>query len=147
MKPRSIEHIGIAVRNLEEAIPRFERLLGAVCYAVEEVADQKVRTAFFRVGQSKIELLESTSADGPIARFIAQRGEGLHHVAFAVDGLPEALAELEGQGTTLIDRVPRKGAEGMNIAFVHPRSANGVLCEFCEHPNELLKHTADTDRW
>jgi methylmalonyl-CoA/ethylmalonyl-CoA epimerase len=133
MPPSHIEHIGIAVKSLEEAIPRFRRLLGTDCYAVEEVADQKVRTAFFSVGQSKIELLESTAADGPIARFIEKRGEGIHHIAFAVTDLEGTLAALEGDGLRLIDRKGRPGAEGLRIAFVHPQSCHGVLTELCEH--------------
>ena len=134
MTPTHIEHIGIAVRNLEEAIPRFRLLLGTDCYAVEEVADQKVKTAFFRVGQTKIELLEATAPDGPIAKFIEKRGEGIHHVAFAVRGLDGALARLEGEGLQLIDRKGRAGAEGLRIAFLHPKSNHGVLTELCEHP-------------
>ncbi|MBP1678749.1 MAG: mce [Bacteroidetes bacterium] len=134
MTPTHIEHIGIAVRNLEEAIPRFRLLLGTDCYAVEEVADQKVKTAFFRVGQTKIELLEATAPDGPIAKFIEKRGEGIHHVAFAVSGLDGALARLEGEGLQLIDRKGRAGAEGLRIAFLHPKSTHGVLTELCEHP-------------
>jgi methylmalonyl-CoA/ethylmalonyl-CoA epimerase len=134
MTPTHIEHIGIAVRNLEEAIPRFRLLLGTDCYAVEEVADQKVKTAFFRVGQTKIELLEATAPEGPIAKFIEKRGEGIHHVAFAVSGLDGALARLEGEGLQLIDRKGRAGAEGLRIAFLHPKSTHGVLTELCEHP-------------
>ena len=134
MTPTHIEHIGIAVASLEEAIPRFRLLLGTDCYAVEDVADQKVRTAFFRVGQTKIELLESTAPDGPIAKFIQKRGEGMHHIAFAVTGLDGALARLEGEGLQLIDRKGRAGAEGLRIAFLHPKSCHGVLAELCEHP-------------
>jgi methylmalonyl-CoA/ethylmalonyl-CoA epimerase len=136
MKTTRVEHIGIAVRNLDEAIPRFERLLGAVCYGVEEVTEQKVRTAFFRVGETKIELLESTSPEGPIGKFVEKKGEGIHHVAFAVEGLPAALAEVEQGGAQLIDRTPRRGAEGLDIAFLHPRSTHGVLVELCEHHQE-----------
>jgi methylmalonyl-CoA/ethylmalonyl-CoA epimerase len=134
MTPTHIEHIGIAVASLEEAIPRFRLLLGTDCYAVEDVADQKVRTAFFKVGQTKIELLESTAPDGPIAKFIEKRGEGVHHIAFAVTGLDAALARLEGEGLQLIDRKGRAGAEGLRIAFLHPKSCHGVLAELCEHP-------------
>jgi len=134
MTPTHIEHIGIAVRSLEEAIPRFRLLLGSDCYAVEEVADQKVRTAFFRVGETKIELLESTAPDGPVAKYIEKRGEGIHHVAFAVDDLDGTLARLQGEGLQLIDQKGRAGAEGLRIAFVHPKSTPGVLTELCEHP-------------
>ena len=126
-----IEHIGIAVRDLDAAIGFYEQTLGLQCYAVEEVADQKVRTAFFRLGGTKIELLASTASDGPIAKFIERRGEGMHHIAFAVDSLPAALEEAGSRGIELIDREARQGAEGFDIAFLHPRSTFGVLTEFC----------------
>lgn len=129
-----IEHIGIAVKNLHEAIKFYEEVLGFKCYAVEEVADQKVKTAFFMVGQTKIELLETTSPDGPIGRFIENKGEGIHHIAFAVTGLKEKLEEVKSKGVRLVDEQPRKGAEGLNIAFLHPKSTFGVLTEFCEKP-------------
>ena len=132
MKISHIEHIGIAVKNLEEAIPFYENVLGLKCYAIEEVADQKVKTAFFRVGEVKIELLESTDPEGPIGKFIANRGEGVHHMAFAVENLESCLAEAEEKGIRLIDHQPRKGAEGLHIAFLHPKSTIGVLTEFCE---------------
>jgi len=126
-----IEHIGIAVKNLEESIKYYENVLGLKCYAVEEVKDQKVKTAFFMVGQTKIELLESTEPDGPIGKFIEKKGEGIHHLAFAVDNVANALAEVEQKGVQLIDKEPRKGAEGLNIAFLHPKSTSGVLTELC----------------
>ena len=126
-----IEHIGIAVENLEEAIALYEKTYGFTCYSIEEVADQKVRTAFFRVGDTKIELLESTDPEGPIGRFIAKKGPGVHHIAFATDRLGEALRELEEKGVALIDKHPRKGAEGLNIGFLHPKSTLGVLTELC----------------
>ena len=127
-----IEHLGIAVKSLDEAIPYYENILGMKCYSIEEVADQKVKTAFFKVGQTKLELLEPTSDESPIAKFIEKRGEGIHHLAFAVeDGVANALAEMEGKGVRLIDKAPRKGAEGLNIAFIHPKSTHGVLTEFC----------------
>ena len=130
-----IEHLGIAVKSLDEAIPYYENILGMKCYSIEEVADQKVKTAFFKVGQTKLELLEPTSDESPIAKFIEKRGEGIHHLAFAVeDGVANALAEMEGKGGRLIDKAPRKGAEGLNIAFIHPKSTHGVLTEFCEKP-------------
>jgi methylmalonyl-CoA/ethylmalonyl-CoA epimerase len=132
-----IEHIGIAVRSIAEARKYFEDVLGLRCYAVEEVADQKVKTAFFQVGQTKIELLESTDPAGPVGAFIQKRGEGVHHIAFAVNDLPAALAAVERHGVQLIDRQPRKGAEGLEIAFLHPRSTFGVLTEFCTHPGPL----------
>lgn len=130
-----IEHLGIAVKSLDEAIPYYENILGMKCYSIEEVADQKVKTAFFKVGQTKLELLEPTSEESPIAKFIEKRGEGIHHLAFAVeDGVANALVEMEGKGVRLIDKAPRKGAEGLNIAFIHPKSTHGVLTEFCEKP-------------
>jgi len=131
MKPTHIEHIGIAVSSLEESIPYYEKVLGLKCYAIEEVADQKVRTAFFRVGDTKIELLESTDPEGPIGKFIEKRGPGVHHLAFAVEDVAKALSHARDQGVYLIDEVPRKGAEGLQIGFLHPRSTNGVLTEFC----------------
>lgn len=130
-----IEHIGIAVKNLEESIKFYEDVLGLKCYSIEEVKDQKVRTAFFKVGQTKIELLESTDSEGPIGKFIEKKGEGIHHLAFHVNGLQNALNEAENKGVKLIDSSPRKGAEGLNIAFLHPKSTNGVLTEFCEDLN------------
>ncbi len=126
-----IEHIGIAVNKLEEAIPYYENVLGLKCYAVEEVADQKVKTAFFMVGQTKIELLESTDPEGPIGKFIEKKGPGVHHLAFAVDSVNESLNELADKGVQLIDKTGRKGAEGLNIGFLHPKSTLGVLTEIC----------------
>ena len=127
-----IEHLGIAVKSIEEALPYYEKVLGLTCYNIEEVADQKVRTAFLRVGDTKIELLEATSPESTIAKFIETRGEGIHHIAFAVKGIEGALAEAEEKGVRLIDKTPRAGAEGMTIAFLHPKSTLGVLTEFCE---------------
>ena len=135
MKISHIEHIGIAVKNLDEAIPFYEQVLGLKCYSIEEVKDQKVRTAFFKVGLTKIELLESTDPEGAIGKFIANRGEGVHHLAYAVENLEECLQEMEVKGIRLIDQKPRKGAEGLNIAFLHPKSSTGVLTEFCENEN------------
>lgn len=126
-----IEHIGIAVDNLEESIKYYEGVLGLKCYAIEEVVDQKVKTAFFLVGSTKIELLESTSPDGPIGKFIEKKGPGMHHMAFAVKDTDEALQTAEERGVRLIDKVSRKGAEGLSIGFLHPKSTNGVLTELC----------------
>ncbi len=126
-----IEHIGIAVTSLEEAIPFYEKTLGLTCYAVEEVADQKVKTAFFMVGQTKIELLESTDPEGPIGKFLEKKGPGVHHLAFAVDKVNDALSELNEKGVQLIDKTSRKGAEGLQIGFLHPKSTLGVLTEIC----------------
>ena len=134
MKLTKIEHIGIAVKDLAVAIQFYENTLGLKCYAVEEVAEQKVRTAFFMVGETKVELLESTDPEGPVGKFIEKKGEGVHHIAFAAEGLTNALVELSEQGVLLIDKTPRRGAEGLNIAFLHPKSTFGVLTELCEKP-------------
>jgi methylmalonyl-CoA/ethylmalonyl-CoA epimerase len=131
MEITHIEHIGIAVKSLEEAIPYYENVLGLKCYAVEEVADQKVKTAFFKVGQTKIELLESTDPEGPIGKFIEKKGPGVHHLAFAVENVNEALNEVADNGVQLIDKTGRKGAEGLTIGFLHPKSTLGVLTELC----------------
>lgn len=131
MELTSIEHIGIAVKNLEESIKFYEDILGLKCYAIEEVEDQKVKTAFFNAGQTKIELLETTDLDGPIAKFIEKRGEGIHHIAFKTDDIKSSLKELKEKNIILIDDQPRKGAENLDIAFIHPKSANGVLIEIC----------------
>jgi methylmalonyl-CoA/ethylmalonyl-CoA epimerase len=131
-----IEHIGIAVKDLNESISYWEKVFGLKCYAVEEVKEQRVKTAFFMIGQTKIELLESTDPEGPIGKFIEKKGEGVHHLAFAVKGIEDALAETEANGIQLIDKTPRKGAEGMDIAFLHPKSTFGVLTELCENKNE-----------
>ena len=122
-----IEHLGIAVKSLEAAIPYYENVLGLKCYAIEEVADQKVKTAFFKIGQTKLELLEPTSPESAVAKFIEKKGEGIHHLAFAVG---------DAKGVQLIDKAPRKGAEGLNIAFLHPKTTCSVLTELCEHPEE-----------
>jgi methylmalonyl-CoA/ethylmalonyl-CoA epimerase len=135
MHPTHIEHIGIAVSNLNDAISFYEKVFGLKCYRVEEVPEQKVRTAFFKVGQTKIELLESTDPEGPVGKFIEKRGEGIHHLAFAVNGLEEKLKYAESSGVKLIDVKPRTGAEGLQIAFLHPRSTFGVLTELCEEVN------------
>jgi methylmalonyl-CoA/ethylmalonyl-CoA epimerase len=132
MKPFNIEHIGIAVRHLEDSVKLYEAVFGLKCYKIEEVRDQKVRTAFFEIGSTKIELLESTDPEGPITRFIEKRGEGIHHIAFAVSGLKERLVEARNAGVMLIDDEPRPGADGLDIAFLHPKSTSGVLIELCE---------------
>jgi methylmalonyl-CoA/ethylmalonyl-CoA epimerase len=133
MKPTHIEHIGIAVNSLEESIPFYEKVLGLKCYAVEEVKDQKVKTAFFKVGDTKIELLESTDPEGPIGKFLEKKGQGIHHIAFAVDDVNTALKKAEEAGVQLIDKAGRKGAEGLNIGFLHPKSTLGVLTELCDN--------------
>ena len=139
MKPTHIEHIGIAVNSIEDALPFYEKVLGLKCYNIEEVADQKVKTAFFMIGQTKIELLESTDPEGPVGKFIEKWGEGIHHIAFAVDNIEERLREAEEAGIRLIDNAPRKGAEGLSIAFLHPKSTFGVLTELCEDKNSETK--------
>ena len=131
MKPTHIEHIGIAVESLEKAIPFYEKTLGLKCYAIEEVADQKVKTAFFKVGETKLELLESTDPEGPIGKFVAKTGGGMHHMAFAVEDVATALKDAEESGCRLIDKTPRNGAEGLKIGFLHPKSTNRVLTEIC----------------
>jgi methylmalonyl-CoA/ethylmalonyl-CoA epimerase len=131
MNPTHIEHIGIAVKKLTDAIPFYEKLLGTTCYSIEEVQDQKVRTAFFRIGETKIELLESTDPEGPIGKFLEKKGEGIHHIAFSVPNADVSLKEAEEMGVSLIDKTSRKGAEGLNIGFLHPRSTGGILIELC----------------
>ncbi len=126
-----IEHIGIAVNSIEEAKSYFEDVLGLKCYAVEEVKDQKVKTAFFKIGETKIELLEATSENSPVAKFIAKKGQGIHHIAFAAQDVNASLKEAEEKGIQLIDKQARKGAEGLNIGFLHPKSTFGVLTEIC----------------
>ncbi|MBU0558779.1 MAG: methylmalonyl-CoA epimerase [Bacteroidota bacterium] len=137
MELTHIEHIGIAVKDLDSAIKFYEDVLGLKCYSVEEVKDQKVKTAFFKIGQTKIELLESTVPDGPIGKFIEKKGEGIHHLAFHVNGLQSALNDAQNKEIQLIDKNPRKGAEGLDIAFLHPKSTNGVLIELCEDKNKI----------
>jgi methylmalonyl-CoA/ethylmalonyl-CoA epimerase len=126
-----IEHLGIAVNSIEEQLPYYEQILGVKCYNIEEVTDQKVKTAFFKIGQTKIELLEPIGDDSTIAKFIEKRGEGIHHIAFAVPNVQEALNEMEAKGVQLIDKAPRNGAEGLSIAFLHPKSTRGILTELC----------------
>ena len=139
MKISHVAHIGIAVPNLAEAIKYYEEVLGLKCYKTEVVADQKVTTAFFKVGDTKIELLEATSEDSTIAKFIEKNGGkgGMHHMAFAVeDGVAEALAEAQEKGVQVIDKAPRNGADGLKIAFLHPKCTQAVLTELCEDPNK-----------
>jgi len=126
-----IEHLGIAVKSIKDQLPYYENVLGLKCYHIEVVEDQKVKTAFFKVGQTKIELLEPTCQDSPIAKFIDKKGEGFHHIAFAVPSVQTALDEVESKGIQLIDKTPRNGAEGQQIAFLHPKSTGNVLTELC----------------
>jgi len=136
MKISHIEHLGIAVRSIEEALPYWENVLGLKCYNIEEVTDQKVRTAFLKIGEVKIELLEPTSEESTIAKFLETKGPGIHHIAYAVKDIEAALGEVEEKGIRLIDKTPRKGAEGLTIAFLHPKSTEGVLTELCEDKNK-----------
>ncbi len=132
MKILKVDHIGIAVNSIENGKNFWSDILGLDFEGDETVAAQKVKTAFFPVGESEVELLESTAPDGPIARFIEKKGEGIQHVAFRVDNIEAALAELKEKGVRLIDETPRKGAGGAKIAFLHPKATSGVLVELCE---------------
>ena len=130
--PHRIDHLGIAVRSIDEAGRLYRDALGLECRGTEEIPDQKVRVVFFQVGEVRIELLEPTADDSPIARFLAKNGPGLHHVAYLVEDLPATLIALKAAGVRLIDETPRDGAHGMKIAFAHPKSTDGVLTEFCQ---------------
>lgn len=127
-----IEHIGIAVNNLEEAIQTYTELLGSSCYKIEEVASEGVKTAFFQIGESKIELLEATNETSPIAKFIEKKGEGIHHIAFDVSDIHTSMKELGGKGFQLLNETPKDGADNKLVAFIHPKTANGVLVELCQ---------------
>ena len=130
-----IEHLGIAVQSIEESLPFFENVLGLKCYNIEVVEDQKVKTAFLKCGEVKLELLEPTSPESTIQKWLDKGNHGVHHVAFCIeDGVANALAECDEKGIRLIDKAPRKGAEQLNIAFLHPKSTVGILTELCEHP-------------
>ena len=132
MKALSLDHVGIAVENLDEALELYTKLLGLEVKGTEVVEAQKVRTAFLPLGGTELELLESTDPEGPIGRFIAARGQGVQHLAFRVEDIDAALVELKAAGMRLIDEVPRYGAGGARIAFLHPKATNGVLVELCE---------------
>lgn len=132
MEISRVDHIGIAVKSIEESLKFYEGVLGIKCQGQEEVVDQKVITAFLPLGDTEIELLQSTSEDGTIAKFIEKKGEGMHHIAFRVDNIEKALEELKAKGIRLIDEVPRLGAGGAKIAFIHPKASNGVLIEISE---------------
>ena len=133
MKVSHIEHLGIAVQSIEEALPYFTDVLGLEYYATEVVEDQKVKTAFLQVGEVKLELLEPTCPESTIQKFLDNGGKGVHHVAFKVeDGVTEALAMCDEKGIRLIDKAPRNGADGLKIAFLHPKSTCGILTELCE---------------
>ena len=132
MELDKLDHIGIGVEKIDEALPFWEGMLGLPLHGTEEVKEQKVRTAFLPVGDSEVELLESLDVEGPIAKFIAAKGQGIQHIAFRVDDIDAALAELKAKGLRLIDETPRYGAGGARIAFLHPKATGGVLIELCE---------------
>ena len=129
---KKIEHLGIAVNSLDEAIPLYERLLQTTCYKTESVSSEGVNTAFFQIGEAKIELLEASNQNSPIARFLAKRGEGFHHVAFEVDDIEEELARLQKLDFILLHLSPKEGADNKRIAFLHPKSTMGMLIELCQ---------------
>lgn len=132
MKPTVVDHIGIAVSDLDEALKFWEDAIGVKCHGIEEVAEQKVKTAFLPIKDTEIELLAGTSEDSPVTKFIEKKGEGIQHIAIRVDDLVATLEELKGKGVRLIDEKPRIGAGGAKIAFVHPKSSRGVLLELCQ---------------
>jgi len=127
-----INHIGIAVQSLDTTLPFYRDTLSMPFHGIEEVSEQKVRVAMLGIGESKIELLEPTSIDSPIARFLEKNGPGIHHIAYQVDDIEAAIARLKSSGARMIDEQPRNGAHGTKIAFVHPKSSNGVLTELCQ---------------
>ncbi|WP_189628314.1 MULTISPECIES: methylmalonyl-CoA epimerase [Roseivirga] len=129
---RKIEHIGIAVKSIEESNVLFEKLFGRAHYKIEEVASEGVNTSFFQVGPNKIELLEATRPDSPIARFIEKKGEGIHHIAFDVEDIRAEMKRLEAEGFTLLNEEPKRGADNKLVCFLHPKTTNGVLIELCQ---------------
>lgn len=130
-----IEHIGIAVHSLNKSIPLFEKLLGTECYKTEEILSEMVNTAFFKTGESKVELLEGTEENSVISRFIAKKGEGIHHIAFGVENIEEEINRLKLSGFEFINDVPKKGADNKMVCFLHPKSTNGILVELCQEIN------------
>ncbi len=131
-----IEHIGIAVKDLEASNALFEKLLGVPHYKVEEVASEGVKTSFFKSGPNKIELLEATKPDSPIAKFLEKKGEGIHHIAFAVEDIVSEIERLKGEGFVVLNETPKKGADNKLVAFLHPKGTNGVLVELCQEIKE-----------
>ncbi|MEE9361956.1 MAG: methylmalonyl-CoA epimerase [Cellulophaga sp.] len=129
---KKIEHIGIAVKDIEASNSLFEKLLGEPSYKIEEVLSEGVKTSFFKIGPNKIELLEATTDDSPIAKFIERRGEGVHHIAFKVDDIVAEIVRLKEEGFTVLNETPKKGADNMLVVFLHPKSTNGVLVELCQ---------------
>jgi len=132
MQTKKINHIGVAVNSIENSVPFYRDILGMTYEGSEEVAEQQVRVAFLGVGESRIELLEPTSPDSPVAGFLGKNGEGIHHIAYEVPDLERALADLQAAGVRLIDQNPRNGAHGARIAFLHPKATGGVLTELCQ---------------
>ena len=132
MNLQVIDHIGVAVKSIDEALKFWQDSLGVKCHGIEEVAEQKVKTAFLPIKDTEIELLEGTAEDSPVSKFIEKKGEGIHHMAIRVENLEETLAELEEKGVRLIDKKPRIGAGGAKIAFVHPKASGGILLELCQ---------------
>ena len=131
-----IEHLGIAVKDLEISNALFAKLLGVPHYKVEEVASEGVRTSFFQSGPNKVELLEATNPDSPIAKFLEKKGEGIHHVAFAVEDIVSEITRLKQEGFTILNEIPKKGADNKLVAFLHPKGTNGVLVELCQEIKE-----------
>ncbi len=129
---KNINHIGVAVKSLDEAIPFYRDMLGMACLGIEQVAEQRVKVAFLQIGESKIELLEPTSAESPVAKFLEKNGPGIHHIAYEVQNIEVAIKKLELAGVRMIDSTPRSGAHGARIAFLHPKSSGGVLTELCQ---------------
>lgn len=129
---RKIEHLGIAVKSIDESLKTFEALLGTTCYKTEEVASEGVKTAFFQIGESKIELLEATNPDSPIAKYLEKKGPGIHHIAFDVENIEIEIARLQGEGFALIHQTPKNGADNKLIAFLHPKSTESILVELCQ---------------
>ncbi len=129
---KNIDHIGIAVKNLEFSVPLFEKILNTTCFKTETVASEAVNTAFFQTGESKIELLQSETSDGVIAKFIEKKGEGIHHIAFEVDDIIAEMKRLSNEGFQLLNEVPKKGADNKWVCFLHPKGTNGVLIELCQ---------------
>ena len=137
---QKIEHIGIAVRNLSESIPLFEKLLNSQCYKIEEVASENVKTAFFKIGETKIELLESTKEEGVIARYIDKKGESIHHLAFAVQDIKSEMKRMVDEGFQPLHSEPKPGADNKLVCFLHPKNTNGVLIELCEERPQTTDH-------
>ncbi len=133
---QKIEHLGIAVSNLDAANALYAKLLGTMPYKTERVESEGVNTSFFQVGESKIELLEATNPDSPIAKFIAKKGEGIHHIAFDVDDIHAEMRRLQAEGFVLLNEAPKRGADNKLVCFIHPKSANGVLVELCQEIRE-----------